>query len=95
VNPNLYFALEPLTADTGSIRESFFFSQLSVVSEIHLDKQLDFVVTHGGKNFEFEIGGANKKRHQLASSPGAYVVRDDIENGSELQIPLWLFGFLY
>lgn len=94
-NPNLYFALEPLGADIGSIRESFFFSQLHVVSEIHLDKDLDFIVTHGRKKYEFEIGGANKTRRQLRSTPGAYLVRDDIENGAEKQIPLWLFGFLY
>jgi hypothetical protein len=85
----------PLGADTGSIRESFFYSQLSVSHDITLAKNTDFAISVDNSVIFFEIGGASKTPRQLQSLSTAYVVKDNIENGSENIIPLWLFGFLY
>lgn len=45
--------------------------------------------------YEFEVGGRNKKKKQIQGIANAFVVKDNIEIGSDLNIPLWLFGFLY
>ncbi|MEI7502609.1 MAG: hypothetical protein WCJ61_04950 [Paludibacter sp.] len=37
----------------------------------------------------------NKSQKQIEKLQNAYVVKDDIEIGSDNIIPLWLFGFLY
>jgi len=55
-------------------------------------KQSDFIVE---SKYTFEIGGKNKKQKQIEGIENSYVVKDNIEIGSDNIIPLWLFGFLY
>lgn len=45
--------------------------------------------------FVIEVGGKNKKAHQVKHLADYYIAADDIEVGVGRQIPLWLFGFLY
>ncbi len=89
-NPNL-FAVLCADANRGSVRESFFVSQVGLDHEVHYHDRGDFVVD--GK-MVFEIGGASKTTRQLKGEAGA-VLADDIEMGAEQKIPLWLMGFLY
>ena len=91
-NSNLLYALQPNLVNTGTIRETFFHSQLSVNHKISLPKEGDFIVDD---KYIFEIGGKNKTRKQVADLPDAYVVSDNIEYGIKNKIPIWLFGFLY
>ena len=91
-NPNLFYAISAKPRNAGSIRESFFVSQLrNSGHEVALAKKGDFAV--GG--YTFEVGGARKDFSQLAGVPQAYVAADDIEVGYGHKIPLWLGGFLY
>jgi len=90
-NPNLFTVL-CATPNIGSIRESFFVSQLSMKHQIHYHDKGDFIVDD---KMVFEIGGASKGLAQLEGNPYGYVVADDIEVGFDRKIPLWLFGFLY
>ena len=43
----------------------------------------------------FKIGGKNKTKKQIKEIENSFIIRDDIEIGSKIIIPLWLFGFLY
>ena len=90
-NPNIFQVLcaQP---DIGSLRESFFVSQLSHVHQIHYHDRADFIVDD---TFVFEIGGPGKTRKQIKGLEAAYLVQDNIEVGSRKEIPLWAFGFLY
>ncbi len=90
-NSNLMKNLS-LNANTGNIRETFFFNQLSKKNNVNASKNTDFYVN---EKYSFEIGGKNKSRKQLKNIDNSYVVKDNIEIGSDNSIPLWLFGFLY
>ncbi|MCF6168489.1 AAA family ATPase [Lutibacter sp.] len=90
-NSNLMKNLS-LNANTGNIRETFFFNQLSKKNNVNASKNTDFYVN---EKYSFEIGGKNKSRKQLKNINNSYVVKDNIEIGSNNSIPLWLFGFLY
>ena len=91
-NPNLYITLAGDKADRGSLRETFFFNQLSVLHKIDLHRKVDFMV---GDQYAFEIGGPNKSKSQIQELKDAFVAADGIEIGYGKTIPLWLFGFLY
>ncbi|CAA6807516.1 MAG: AAA family ATPase [uncultured Campylobacterales bacterium] len=96
-NPNLFHILcsEP---NIGSIRESYFVSQLNHIHNIHYHDMGDFIIDDGeplGYKYIFEIGGASKGDKQIKNINNGFVVRDDIETGYDNIIPLWLFGFLY
>jgi hypothetical protein len=76
----------------GSIRETFFFNQVSQKNTVFASKQVDFIVND---HYSFEVGGKNKKQTQLKNIPNSFIIKDNIEIGSDKNIPLWLFGFLY
>jgi len=90
-NPNLFTVL-CASANIGSIRESFFVSQVGLKHQVHYHDKGDFIVDD---HYVFEIGGVSKSDKQLEGNPNGYVVADDIEIGFDKKIPLWLFGFLY
>jgi len=76
----------------GSLRESFFVSQIKLDHDVKYAIRGDFMID---ETYTFEIGGKNKGFEQIKDVPNSYVVADDIEIGFESKIPLWLFGFLY
>ncbi len=76
----------------GTIRESFFASQVSVNSSIYYVDKGDFLVN---EKYTIEIGGKNKDFSQIKGIENSFVIADDIEIGFGNKIPLWLMGFLY
>lgn len=90
-NTNLYNILCS-NQNIGSIRESFFVSQLKTVSSIKYSEIGDFVVDD---RYIFEIGGKSKSFDQIKDLKNSFVVADDIEVGFASKIPLWIFGLLY
>jgi predicted AAA+ superfamily ATPase len=92
-NTNLFYVL-CASPNTGSIRESFFVSQLSYGHQVHYHDKGDFMIND---SIIVEIGGKGKTMKQISGQyhQNAYLVLDDIEIGSNKIIPLWLFGFLY
>ncbi len=90
-NPNIFQVL-CAKPNIGSMRESFFASQLSYAHQLHYHDQADFIVDD---TFVFEIDGSSKTWKQIKGLNTAYLVQDNIEVGSFKEIPLWAFGFLY
>ncbi|RUM76215.1 MAG: hypothetical protein DSZ11_00870 [Sulfurovum sp.] len=76
----------------GSLRESFFISQIKVAHDVKYSNVGDFKID---EKFIFEIGGKNKGFKQIKDIPNSFVVADDMESGFGNKIPLWLFGLLY
>jgi len=89
-NPNL-FTILCANSNIGSIRESYFVSQVGLAHQVHYHDKGDFIVDD---TLVFEVGGASKDTGQLEGQKG-YAVADNIEIGFDKKIPLWLFGFLY
>ena len=89
-NPNLFNVLCQ-NKNIGSIRESFFVSQLNGY-ELRYSKFGDYIVNN---KYTFEIGGRRKTKKQIKGIENSYLVVDEEEIGSDNRIPLWLFGFLY
>ena len=90
-HPNLLSAIcvEP---DIGTLRETFFASQLGRQHNVEFTDKADFLID---EHYLFEIGGRNKDLSQIKEQLGiAYLAVDDIEIGTQHKIPLWLFGFL-
>jgi uncharacterized protein len=90
-NSNLIFNLG-LDPNKGNVRETFFLNQLKYKHNVFASKTTDFVVDG---LYEFKIGGKSKNQKQIKDLQNAFVIKDDIEIGSDNNIPLWLFGFLY
>ena len=90
-NTNMAYLLGGEATDIGNIRETFFYNQLRVTSDIISSRISDFEIE--GKTFE--VGGKKKGKKQLSDAQDGYVVKDDIEFGSGNIIPLWAFGLLY
>jgi predicted AAA+ superfamily ATPase len=91
-NTNLAYVLSFDRANTGNLRETFFFNQLDYRHTVEYSEKGDFTVD---KKYTFEIGGKIKNVRQIYSLENAYIAADDIEYGAENKIPLWMFGFLY
>ena len=90
-NTNMDYLLGDNATDTGNIRETFFYNQTRVVTDVINSRISDFEID--GKTFE--VGGKKKGNKQLSDAKEGYIVKDDIEYGSGNIIPLWAFGFLY
>ncbi len=89
-NTNFLFAFgNPMK---GSVRETFFYSQLMVNHKIRYPKDSDFEIDD---KYIFEIGGKTKGNRQIAGLNDAFVVKDELEYPAGNALPLWMFGFLY
>ncbi|MDE6008567.1 MAG: hypothetical protein K2G90_05100 [Muribaculaceae bacterium] len=62
-----------------------------LLGKLSVSRTADFKI--GG--FTFEIGGKNKGQKQIANTPDSFIVKDDIEYGSNNIIPLYHFGLTY
>ena len=91
-NTTLLNALSAEESSVGTVRETFFLSQLVPFHKVNTPKKGDFLVN--GK-YTFEVGGKGKGQKQIAELENAWVVKDDIEFPVNKAIPLWMFGLLY
>ncbi len=78
--------------EIGTIRETFFCSQVGYKHTLHYPKTGDFCID---EEYFVEIGGKNKTFEQIKNIKNSFVISDEIEVGFKNKIPLWLFGFLY
>lgn len=90
-NPTLMSVLSGDAADTGNLRETFFYNQMRVDYDIMSSKSSDFRIG----SYTFEVGGKNKGQKQIRQADNGFVVKDNIEYGSGNIIPLYLFGLTY
>lgn len=91
-NTNLIELFNGENANTGSRRETFVLNQLLHSHKVDFSEESDFFVD---SKYTFEVGGKNKKRKQIQEIPDSYIIADDIEFGTDRQIPIWLLGFMY
>ena len=91
-NANLMYNQAYENPNIGNIRETFLYNQLSVTNKINASKESDFLVSD---KYTLEVGGKNKQKKQIETINNAFIIKDNIEIGSENTIPIWLFGFLY
>ena len=91
-NTNLAYALAPDNINIGSMRETFFISQVQPKGMLSIPQNGDFSFED---RYIFEIGGQRKGKKQVNKLKNAYIVCDEIERGIGNKIPLWLFGLLY
>lgn len=77
--------------DVGNLRETFFYNQMRVNNQITSSRESDFKI---GK-FTFEVGGKKKGKKQITDITNGIDVRDDIEYGNGIIVPLWHFGLNY
>ncbi len=90
-NTNLIYNLAQDSSNIGNIRETFFFNQTRVNSDVIASPVSDFLIDE----MTFEVGGKNKKQNQIRGIEQSFVVKDDIEFGFGNVIPLWQFGMNY
>ena len=90
-NTALSYHLGGVTPEIGTVRETFFFSQLHVVAEVLSSPISDFLVS----GITFEVGGRKKGQKQIETAEQGFVVKDDITTGYGNIVPLWQFGLLY
>jgi predicted AAA+ superfamily ATPase len=91
-NTTLLNALSEEKPLIGTVRETFFVSQLLTFHKVKLSKLADFLVND---KYTFEIGGKSKGQKQIEGIENAWIVKDDIELPLLNTIPLWLIGLLY
>ena len=90
-NSNLMYAYA-MNPNIGTVRETFFLSQLAVDHAVTYPAKGDFLVD--GK-YLFEVGGRKKSFEQIKDVADSYLAVDDTEIGHHNRIPLWMFGLLY
>ena len=90
-NPNLMTVLASGTPDIGNIRETFFYNQMRVRNDVISSKESDFCIGQ----YTFEVGGKRKGKKQIENVSNGIIVKDNIEYGSGITIPLWTFGLNY
>lgn len=92
-NTNYAYAFAGEKTNIGNVRETFFVSQLEVKHKVaYSQTRADFLIDD---RYTFEVGGANKTTEQIQGTPNSFLALDNIEQGFDKEIPLWLFGFLY
>ncbi len=89
-NPSLMSVLTP-TPNIGNVRETFFYNQMREKQIITSSKVSDFTIN----GYTFEIGGKKKGKKQIEDVKDGRIVKDDIETGHGIIIPLWYFGMNY
>lgn len=90
-NTSLAYLLGDKATDIGNIRETFFYNQMRVTTDVISSRTSDFEID----GMTFEVGGKKKGKKQLTHAEVGFVVKDDIEFGSGNIIPLWAFGLTY
>jgi predicted AAA+ superfamily ATPase len=90
-NTNIFYTFIS-ESKIGTIRETFFVSQLKHLHEIQISDKGDFIIDN---KFTFEVGGENKSFKQIKDIENSYLIIDTDTTENTNKIPLWLFGFLY
>lgn len=90
-NTNLLYLSQSLV-NIGTLRETFFANQVCINHQLTLAQQGDFIIDN---TYTIEVGGAHKNFNQIANIPNSYLAIDDLPQGINNKIPLWLFGFMY
>ncbi|HLG03796.1 MAG TPA: AAA family ATPase [Bacteroidia bacterium] len=91
-NTSLQYALAEGEVEKGSVRETFFLSQVAPHYKVTMPPAGDFMLNN---KFVFEVGGKGKDSKHIRGIKNSRVVRDDLEFPVGNVLPLWMFGLLY
>lgn len=86
-NTNFLHAIAPNNNDRLTMRQTFFYNQVSYKCTLAKSPEADFCVN---EKYRFNVGG-----RKLNPENDIFAAADVIEIGQGHKIPLWLFGFLY
>lgn len=89
-NPSLMSVLSEVP-NIGNVRETFFYNQMRERQNVTASRESDFTIG----DYTFEIGGKSKGKKQIENVKNGRIVKDDIETGHGIVIPLWQFGLNY
>lgn len=89
-NPSLMSVLSEVP-NIGNVRETFFYNQMRERQNVTASRESDFTIG----DYTFEIGGKSKGKKQIENVKNGRIVKDDIETGHSIVIPLWQFGLNY
>ncbi|MEE9438495.1 MAG: AAA family ATPase [Saprospiraceae bacterium] len=89
-NTNLLYALSGST-NKGTIRETFVINALKGNHAIATPAKGDVMLD---RKYTIEIGGKSKNVSQIYDMPNPILIKDDIVNGGEGILPMWMLGFL-
>jgi predicted AAA+ superfamily ATPase len=90
-NPSLMTVLSGGTPNVGNLRETFFYNQTRLRNNVMASKESDFFIAP----YTFEVGGKDKGKRQIENVENGIIVKDDIETGHGIIVPLWAFGLNY
>jgi len=90
-NTNIFYTFVGIS-NIGTIRETFFVSQVKHLYNIEIAIKGDFIINN---KYTFEVGGNNKSFKQIKDIKNSYLIIDTDSTENLNKIPLWLFGFLY
>lgn len=92
-NATLMYALTE-TADIGTVRETFFYNQMSKNHSVLYpsNDKGDFLID---EKYYFEVGGKGKSFDQIKDIDEGYLAVDNTDIGRKHRIPLWMFGLMY
>ncbi len=90
-NTNMFYCFGD-DASIGTIRETFFVSQLKENHKVEVSAHGDFIIDD---KHIFEVGREGKSFKQIKDIKESYLVVDTDSTQNESKIPLWLLGFLY
>lgn len=76
-------------------RESFVVAELLKIWKLYYPEKSDLLFINNTKKYYFEIWWKNKKQKQIKWLENAFLIKDWIDFWEELQIPMYLFWFLY
>lgn len=88
-NPNLLYSVMHGEVDQMDMNRTFFFNQVLNGHKLDMSVEGDFKV-----NGQYDFAIIGERQAPIAGFEGLYA-HDMLEVGSDKEIPLWLFGFLY
>ncbi len=89
-NPNLIYVIRRNEPSKDILHKTFFYNQVGCCHEMGYSNKADFRVD---EKLHFLI--CNSETKKSTNKSGVIKATDMIETGSQKEIPLWLFGFLY
>ncbi|WP_289464486.1 hypothetical protein [Klebsiella pneumoniae] len=75
----------------GNIRETFFYNQMREKQDVTSSRVSDFTIG----DYTFEFGGRKNGKQQIEDVKNGRIVKDEIETGHGIIIPLWNSGMNY